>query len=836
MRHFSRPVSRQYSKYPLNGVGYTYNAAGQVSAIQDGSGIQYFSYDALGNVSKNVRTFAVPYSGHTYTFTMEYEYDSWGRMLAMTYPDGERVSYSYDHGGNLFSMSGVKNSVPYRYVNSVIYDRYGNRSRIEHGNLSHTEYSYDDLQRLTRLRTYAHNSGNEALIQDIAYTFDNVGNITGAGNSASAFGTLGGTYSNSYSYDVIDRLTGAVQSYGSGNTLMADYSSSGRLCSRSQTFSGQASIFGYCNNSKPHAPRRVLDNGNMTLHDIMWDMNGNMAMVNEYVIGEEKVQSSRCLFWTEDNRLASVVDEKNLSYYAYDHSGGSCGSREQSQACLSYAEMEQRRQCQRVLKLTGKNTLIDVNAEMVNYYSLVGDVTLYTSPYLVANNSGYTKHYYAGSERICARLGNGSLNYHQTQAQPFIGNNAALEVNSQALFSSVMGSMSDRGLTDNSQLTIRALCNNGSDPLSVQLKPVPMKVGVATAFTTDLFDDAMGQYAIQTQQNESPYFYHSDHLGSASWITDASGIPVQHLQLYYHARFSSTRSTGACTTFGEPFVNQHTSGYQRSTTKDGAATHKAPLRGPLDLVPFTGKERDAETGYSYFGARYYDSDLSGLFLSVDPMADKYPSISPYAYCMWNPVKLVDPNGMDTIVTIGLSNGNVEYWYDDNSYNGTFVDLMNDDNQTSRYRCTGSVSLTEESNIGRTTVPFSKDKDAYEVFDRITGCNELNVESDVEWNYYQQKNGTGDLVTSHKKDEINVTGLEKEYNIRKTQSFHHFHPSTSSSAPWIPSPEDQNYSKTLGIPCFLHFNKQNYQFDDIVRTYGVMDYYQFQGYVPITIIK
>ena len=65
------------------------------------------------------------------------------------------------------------------------------------------------------------------------------------------------------------------------------------------------------------------------------------------------------------------------------------------------------------------------------------------------------------------------------------------------------------------------------------------------------------------------------------------------------------------------------------------------------VFTFTGKERDAETGYSYFGARYYDSDLSGLFLSVDPMADKYPSISPYAYCAWNPVKIVDPSG-DTI--------------------------------------------------------------------------------------------------------------------------------------------------------------------------------------------
>ena len=64
---------------------------------------------------------------------------------------------------------------------------------------------------------------------------------------------------------------------------------------------------------------------------------------------------------------------------------------------------------------------------------------------------------------------------------------------------------------------------------------------------------------------------------------------------------------------------------------------------------FTGKERDEETGYGYFGARYMDYELMTMWLSVDPMADKYPGISPYAYCAWNPVKLVDPDGMENVI-------------------------------------------------------------------------------------------------------------------------------------------------------------------------------------------
>ena len=58
---------------------------------------------------------------------------------------------------------------------------------------------------------------------------------------------------------------------------------------------------------------------------------------------------------------------------------------------------------------------------------------------------------------------------------------------------------------------------------------------------------------------------------------------------------------------------------------------------------FNAKEKDYESGFHYYGSRYYSSELS-IWNSTDPMADKYPSLTPYNYCANNPVKLIDPNG------------------------------------------------------------------------------------------------------------------------------------------------------------------------------------------------
>jgi RHS repeat-associated protein len=112
------------------------------------------------------------------------------------------------------------------------------------------------------------------------------------------------------------------------------------------------------------------------------------------------------------------------------------------------------------------------------------------------------------------------------------------------------------------------------------------------------------------------YFYHPDHLGSTSYVTDASGEVFQHLEYF---------------AFGETFVEEHSN------------TDRTPYL-------FNAKEFDEETGLYYFGARYYDPKTS-VWQSVDPEAVKFPGWSAYTAFNDNPVLYKDPNGKTGEVTI-----------------------------------------------------------------------------------------------------------------------------------------------------------------------------------------
>ena len=87
--------------------------------------------------------------------------------------------------------------------------------------------------------------------------------------------------------------------------------------------------------------------------------------------------------------------------------------------------------------------------------------------------------------------------------------------------------------------------------------------------------------------------------------------------------------------------------------------HYYPLGGifanssSIQPYKYNGKELDRKNGLDWYdyGARMYDANI-GRWHTVDPMSEKYFGISPYAYCMNNPIKFIDPNGKWVVGTDG----------------------------------------------------------------------------------------------------------------------------------------------------------------------------------------
>ena len=531
--HFSQLTDVEYPRYPANNVHYQYgtvsntdiNAVGKVIRQTDASGLQIFSYGKLGELTENIRTFALPYESQTYTFKMHYEYDSWNRIQSMTYPDGEVVHYDYNRGGILKRVTCNKNGVSSEYIRDIRYNKFELKTSVVYGNSTRNVYEYDSLFRLSHLRSY---KLHDTLMQDLTYTYDSVGNILQISNSAAMLSNgLGGNYTNIYTYDDLYRLSEALCR---GTQVTMSYHANGRIhrktVKRPDELHGRNSFivtpFEYLYNSlhsnvvngiRPY-PYTCNPNEYVTIdekaYNFLWDSCGNMT-------AHSKLYSdfARTMMWTEDNRLQCVADDSYLSLFLYDAGG------------------------ERTYKLTGNYRLQNTNGPWFEYYTLENP-TLYASPYLVATRHGYTKHYYAEGERIASKIGGGGISN--------IGHALICSGNTGAW---------DEALR---QLNVsRFLPNSFLDLLS------------------GLYD-----WRDSLRQENDVYFYHPDHLGSSSWITDANGEAVQHLEYL---------------PWGEDLIDQKLSGF------DGVR------------YTFSAKEKDSETGLSYFGSRYYSSDLS-VWLSV----------------------------------------------------------------------------------------------------------------------------------------------------------------------------------------------------------------------------
>lgn len=629
---YQRLTGINYPDHPENNVKYYYggrnasqNRIGRLMLREDGTGaIEYF-YGKMGEVTKTRRTLIVPNQAIA-TYVTQWTYDSHNRLLEMIYPDEEKITYSYNLGGQLEKVHGYK-SYGYDYVSKIGYDKFEQRTYLKYCNGAETFYTYDPQRR--RLQNLTVNSGGNT-IMDNAYTYDAVSNVLSVINGASVpqSGKAGGQMAHTYTYDALYRLVSATGTYtGADNktanyTLAMGYDNMHRITSKRQILTQNNVQFdgtlnagydltytygtdtgkkfqlanvkdvNYRTEETPSESENVNNN-----HAYEYDANGNLVYVNtsrtkKDGVADEKT-TERKLKWDEENRLLASDDNGFVTNYWYDADG------------------------ERTVKTSGESDQVYVNSEFAGGRTNTAKFSLYVSPYLVANQGGrYTKHIYIGSQRVVSKIGDFDSYGSDPRRIQYAGSETdGLSVDYKQKYVQQLQVIKDNyatfavpynGEDNNDYVDGKGFCcNDGS---------------LEAAQSRALARAAKNNFQEGDTYEKMQFYYHPDHLGSSSYITNLNGEVVQHIEYV---------------PFGEVFIEE---------------------RNNIWNTPylFNAKEFDEETGLYYYGARYYEPRLS-LWMSIDPLSLDYPNMTTYAYCSNNPIMATDVDGERILFVNGYWN-------------------------------------------------------------------------------------------------------------------------------------------------------------------------------------
>ena len=600
--------------YTYGKVGDKYNRAGRLALVEDASGGEAYYYGRQGEVTKTVRTVMASVADiRTYVYGATY--DSWNRVQTMTYPDGEVVTYHYNAAGQVESMTSNKQGRQSVIVDRIGYDKEGHTVYTKLGNGTETTYTYD--RQRERLQVMNLTADGQAVMEN-RYQYDAVDNILGITNAANPTSLtklnkakLGGRSSHTYEYDELNRLI-----HASGKAKRASYDmvmSFGRMSEpltkvqkvdSTTTAKSYNFAYKYEDNNHPTAPTQIG-------HDhYTYDANGNPTLVTN-----DSANTTREMYWDEDNRLMVLSDNGKTSRYTYNAAG--------ERIMKSYGTME--------------GVYINGAPQGITFHE-TDNFTLYPASILSVNKNRFTKHYFLGDKRVASRIGTGLFNN-------VYGRNGSYVTAGQQDYAERMNQIQKQKETYYKQ--------QGIAPGVPTMKGAygdPENTGVGyNTVITELGDHSVPEGWIQTPKHnttegnepgapiswndptnpenpqpgygyvdndttkEETFFYHSDHLGSTSYITDSKGNITQY---------------DAYLPYGELLVDEHSS------------SEDMPYK-------FNGKEMDAETGLYYYGARYLNP-VTCLWYGVDPLAEKYKEIGSYVYCADNPINLFDPDGQKFI--------------------------------------------------------------------------------------------------------------------------------------------------------------------------------------------
>jgi RHS repeat-associated protein len=254
---------------------------------------------------------------------------------------------------------------------------------------------------------------------------------------------------------------------------------------------------------------------------------------------------------------------------------------------------------------------------------------------------------------------------------------------------------------------------------------------------------------------------------SSAWITDGTGNACTE-------RSRSVNQHLQYLPFGESFIDQRTN-------------HDIRFK-------FTGKERDAESGFDNFGARYYSSDLS-VWLSVDPLSDKFPNQSAYSYVGNRPIIVIDPDGRDEF-EINKKNGKItklnsnQYYQDGDNiitvkegekYSGDKdlsklkkVDKLNNSKGDSKYFTAKTISATKNKEFQIFAFQNQDEAESFYFF--------AAESSDVEWGFGKVKPKLPDGATGYVGSDFNegstiILDIIEDYHGKNVTFLSHSHPNS-----------------------------------------------------------
>ena len=600
--------------YTYGKAGDKYNRAGRLALVEDASGGEAYYYGRQGEVTKTVRTVMASVADiRTYVYGATY--DSWNRVQTMTYPDGEVVTYHYNAAGQVESMTSNKQGRQSVIVDRIGYDKEGHTVYTKLGNGTETTYTYDKQRE--RLQVMNLTADGQTVMEN-RYRYDAVDNILGITNAANPTSLtklnkakLGGRSSHTYEYDELNRLV-----HASGKAKHASYDmvmSFGRMSEpltkvqkvdSTTTAKSYNFAYKYEDSNHPTAPTQIG-------HDhYTYDANGNPTLVTN-----DSTNTTREMYWDEDNRLMVLSDNGKTSRYTYNATG--------ERIMKSYGTME--------------GVYINGAPQGITFHE-TDNFTLYPASILSVNKNRFTKHYFIGDKRIASRIGTGLFNnvygrngsYVTAGQQDYAERMNQIQTQKEAYYKKVgvapgvptekgaYGDPENTGVGYNAVLT--ELGNHDVPQGWIQtphLNTTPGTNPGAPVSWNDPSnpDDPQAGYGYipNDTTKEETFFYHSDHLGSTSYITDDHANITQY---------------DAYLPYGELLVDEHSS------------SEDLPYK-------FNGKQFDEETGLYYYGARYMNP-VTSLWYGMDALTEKYPNVTGYCYTFNNPIKLLDPDGNSPI--------------------------------------------------------------------------------------------------------------------------------------------------------------------------------------------